>query len=305
MSESDTGDQQPDEHAERLTFAIGNILQLTVNEFMLMAQLEAFSFFKPMPANIDVRDGSDLYRKLEELGERLGGPPSLIYRGEGEPTPKFDTYVDAAIHEAITTFGRARTAVCRAQIYLTGSYFIRRNPECMNLPDDPEIRRILIDQTAHTFWEHAETAYIRLASHWDRVGQILDFAFFNIRQFDRDGFAAVVERVHTNVIPVNDALGGSESWKGLRRYQTSEQPDGLKWLLRRRNLLVHSLHLSPQSEPTSDDPIFQSAYNHLDAATRDKLKTGTPSEELHLMHTHLSAAAELFSEAVNVALLAR
>jgi hypothetical protein len=286
--------------AEHLASVLGNVLQVSANESVVAAQLEAFAFFSPMPANLDLAEGSTLHSKLGQLTTALGGPPEFIYAAEGE-MPKFDTYGDAAIREAINSFLLARSSVCRTHIYLIGSALIKRNPEFMHLPEDPDVQKAVVNQVEKNFWEHAETSYIRLASFWDRVGQLLDFAFFNIRQYERDGFAAVMDRICANFLPMNQS-GPSAAWKRLRSFQTSDKSDGMQWLSRRRNLLIHSLHLRPHRQDEPDNPIFTSAYNHLDEAVRNKLRQGTQEEELNLLHQHLSAGATLFLDAVEIAL---
>jgi len=67
--------------------------------------------------------------------------------------------------------------------------------------------------------------------------------------------------------------------------------------------LVHSLHLHSGASETSDNPIFSSAYNHLDEAIRNKLRQGSPEEELQQLHLHLNTAASLFHDVIEVALL--
>jgi hypothetical protein len=84
-----------------------------------------------------------------------------------------------------------------------------------------------------------------------------------------------------------------------RAFQTSEKEDGLKWLSRRRNLLVHSLYLRPiQENEGATDPsgvaLFTSEFNHLEASLRKKLAPGTPSEEIDRLNVQLQKAAELY-----------
>jgi hypothetical protein len=187
--------------------------------------------------------------------------------------------------------------------YLAISTLAER-PDDFRIADDGEMRIAIEVEMRERFWEHTETSFIRLASHWDRVGQLLDFAFFNIRQYERDGFAAVMDRIRSNILPVTAALANHQAWRRLRQYQTSEQPDGLKWLIRRRNFVVHSLHLSPPPPDRNEDPIFAVAYNHLDVAIKERLKPGSPKEELDLLHVQLQKAAGLFESAIDVALAA-
>ena len=173
-----------------------------------------------------------------------------------------------------------------------GTDALRRFPEVVNTEDE-EIRRLFQSNAEHAFWEHAENAFIKLCSYWDRVGQILDFTFFRIRQFERDGFTSVMDRLQANIVPVHEHVRNSIAWTALRKYQTSEREDGLKWLLRRRNLVVHSLYLRPIQTP-AEAKVFQSAYNHLEESLRRKLAPGTPRQEVNRLQRHLRAAAELF-----------
>jgi hypothetical protein len=288
-----------------LADVLSNVLTLSLNESRVVAQLEALGYFSPMPADIPRDDDAKVLKgKLDQLTENLGGPPSLIITKIGDAAPEFDFYIDAAIDEFIATFDRARMSVCRAHLFLIGNALIAKGQASAHLPHDPDIRDAMISEAVERFWEHAETAYIRLGSYWDRAGQILDFAFFNIRQYERDGFAAVMDRIRTNIVPVSVEVEASPVWKRMRDFQKSQRKDGLQWLVRRRNLLVHSLHLGPAPEDPKEDPIFTVAYNHLNEAARSKLKTGTPEEEISALHDQLARAAMLFENVVNLALLA-
>jgi hypothetical protein len=288
---------------ELLAKVLGNVLMQCMNESMVMVQLEAFSFFSPTPASLHLDDNTPLSDALNRLSSALGGPPQLIVVPDNAPHPYFDTYAEAAISEGIEAFLRARTSVCRTHLYLIGSALITSQPELMHLPEDPNIRRILITEVNERFWEHAETSYVRLASFWDRMGQILDFVFFNIRQYEHDGFAAVFDRIKCNFVPMSPQLRDSPAWIHLNEFQKSERKDGLKWLLRRRNLLIHSLHLSPTGHNDPVNPIFTCAFNHLEAAALKKLHPGTAEEELQWLHEHLGCAARLLQDIVDLSLL--
>ncbi len=290
---------EDDKVLDKFASIIGNTMQYVANESLLIAQLE--QYFDPKPASIVGDDASikELQNRVEKLVESLGGPPRLIILADGDPKPRYDLYPSAALHEVINMFHRTRKAVLRAHMFMIGSGMVRQKPEVLTLPDDEDFKKLILQNTEKTFWEHAETAFIRLASYWDRVGQLLDFAFFRIRLFERDGFSSVVERIRNNVVLVYPALATMPAWERIRSYQTSEKPDSLKWLLRRRNLLVHSLYLRPLAE-AEDDPIFESEFNHLDASLREKLAPGSIDEELRQIHVHLSKAAQLFPDVLDL-----
>jgi hypothetical protein len=206
------------------------------------------------------------------------------------------------MREVFAVFSRARNSVVRAHLFMVGSSLLADEPSLMGLPENSKATAQLIKLAQDAFWEHAEAAYIRLSSFWDRVGQVLDFAFFNIRKFDQNGFTAVVDRIHSNAVPMDNRLKYSGSWKRLRSFQASEQEDGLKWLLQRRNLLVHSLHLHPVE--ANDEGVFKSQFNHLDTAHREKLRPREPAEEVALLMGQLDTAGALFSDFLTVVELA-
>jgi len=284
---------------DKFVSVLGNTMQYVANETVLLARLE--QYFDPKPASIADTDEEIkiLQKRVEKLVQDLGGPPKLIIVKENEPKPRYDLYPAAALQEVISMFHRTRKATLRAHMFMIGSRMVRNKPDDLTLPENKEAQEYILSSAEVTFWEHAETAFIRLASFWDRVGQLLDFAFFRIRQFERDGFSSVVDRIKNNVALVHSELAANPAWERIRSYQTSEKADGLKWLLRRRNLLVHSLYLRPLEKP-DDDAIFESEFNHLDASLREKLAPGNIEEELTQIHVHLSKAAQLFPDILSL-----
>ena len=277
---------------DRLDRAIRDSMNYAANETRILAAFE--EFFSPRPARLCDSDEEEkaLYWRIHTITERLGGPARIIVTGDNEPLPLYDKYPVAAFQEALSVFNAARKCVCRAYMLQIGTDALRRFPDIVDTDDD-KIRRLVQSNAENAFWEHAENAFIKLCSYWDRVGQILDFIFFRIRQFERDGFTAVMDRIHANFLPVHQVIRNSLAWKALRKFQASVQEDGLKWLLRRRNLVIHSLHLQPIQTPAKGE-IFQSAYNHLEESLRRKLAPATPRQEVKRLQTHLRAAADLF-----------
>lgn len=278
---------------ERLATVLGNAVYYVTNEALVLAQYELFEedkFAKIRPDN----DSGSFDKRMSKVAEHLGGPPEFYLLREDEEPPAADRYPDAALQEALDVFRRARRSVLRAHMFMTGSSLLAKQPDIMNLPEDPDAAAMFITQAQAAFWEHAEAAYIRLHSFWDRLGQVLDFAFFNIRKFDQNGFYAVMERVAANVVPMNVHLKDSGSWKRLRAFQSSEREDGLKWLLLRRNLVVHSLHLHPVQG--NEEGMFKSQFNHLDAAHREKLRPRDPAGEVALLLGQLDRAGTLFAD---------
>lgn len=284
-------DSENESQKEGLATVLGNAVLYVTNEALVLAQYELFhedKFAKLWPES----DNDSFDKRMNTVAEHLGGPPKIYVLVEGEKPPAADRYPDAALHEALDVFHRARKSVLRSHMFMTGSSLLANQPDIMNLPDDPDAAAMFVKQAQAAFWEHAEAAYIRLFSFWDRLGQVLDFAFFNIRKFDQHGFYGVMERVAANVVPMNERLKASGSWERLRAFQSSEREDGLKWLLLRRNLVVHSIHLHPVQG--NEEGMFKSQFNHLDAAHREKLRPRDPAGEVALLLGQLDRAGALF-----------
>jgi hypothetical protein len=241
-------------------------------------------------------DGDAFNARMDSATEHLGGPPTYYLVKDGGKPPLADSYPEAVLREVMSVFDRARKSVIRAHMCMTGAATIEGSPQAFTL--DPKQLVTLGKVATEAFWEHAEAAYIRLTSYWDRVGQVLDFAFFNIRKFDQNGFTAVMDRVATNAVPMNERFKKNGSWTRLRAFQTSEKDDGLKWLLVRRNLIIHSLHLHPL--PAENEPVFESQFNHLDSAHRLRQKPRSMREEVEILTRQLQRAVELFDDFLHV-----
>lgn len=288
---------------QRFYHLLGEVVSHVANEPLLLVRYEQQqedAFARIWPNG----DSGPMSKRLDEIVLHLGGPPRYYILQQDENPPPEDGYPGAALQEVLAVFERARKSVIRAHMFLVGNQAVEDNPELLGHFDNPKVSDGIRALSSAAFWEHAEAAYIRLASYWDRVGQVLNFAFFNIRKFDRDGFQAVVDRIHANVVRMDDKLAKSSSWKMLRDFQTSGKDDGYKWLQERRNLVVHSLHLQPvppeedasesiESE-ADNDTVFTSQFNHLDHAHREKLRPREPRGEVLLLMNQLNMAGVLF-----------
>lgn len=289
------------EFYDRLAESLGGLMKHTLDEGVLLNNMD--EFFSPCPAKlVQTQDeAKGLEERLSKLSEKLGEPPVLNIVDEDESKlPRFDTYGAAAIQEILTIFHRCRRATSKAHLFFIGTSIVRDHPDWSKPPIEKENALKYSLTLENRFWEEVETAYIRLASFWDRVGQLMDFVFFNIRQYEKDGFSSVMDRIHVNYIPLYPILNTNEAWRDLRSYQTSENENGFKWLIRRRNLLVHSLHLSSFHKTEKEHPVFTSTYNHLRESIKKKLKPMTPEKELNQAHSHLQAAANLFKDVLDV-----
>ena len=161
---------------ERLARAIRDSMAYAANETRILAGFE--EFFSPRPARLWDSDEKEktFVLRIDRITKRLGGPPKYILEVQNEPQTVYDTYAIAAFKEVISVFYAARKFVCRAHMLQIGTDALRRFPEAVNTENE-EIRRMFQSNAEDAFWEHAENAFIKLCSYWDRVGQILDFIF--------------------------------------------------------------------------------------------------------------------------------
>ena len=177
---------------DRLTEILGKTLEHTANEAVVLARLE--EFFAPKPAKLAASDteAEALHRRVDRVIELLGGPPTSDTQGDN--CVHHDVYPLSAVSEVLNTFHRARKSVCRTHMFMIGIGIQEQIPDVWIVSDATE-RDAIMESCESAFWEHAETSFIRLAGFWDRVGQVLAFAFFGIRQFERDGFTSVMDLI--------------------------------------------------------------------------------------------------------------
>jgi len=291
--------KEEDNRTEVFVDALAEIMSQTFNEPALRRTCE--EFMNPAPAKLakSKDDKKKIQDRMNEINRQLGGPPNLIFLANGSKPKHYDTYPAAAIDQILCSFSRSRVLVSRAHMCFVGATAVKKNPEFWKPLLSVEQSKTYYDLAIEQFWEHAENCFIRMASLWDRVGQLLDFIFFNIRQYERDGFTRVFERIKINIGPMMD-LKSQPFWSSLNEYVSSEREDGLKWLLRRRNLLVHSMHLYERSEDSDEDPLFVAEYNHLEENIKKKLKLGTALMELDHIHTHLRKFVECFPNVLDL-----
>lgn len=291
------GKKRKPEDEDDFTKALGKIMSHTVNEPWMILDFE--KFMHPAPAKIALNQNGEkeLFNRIDRINKTLGGPPEFIYVLRGAKPKQYDTYPTLAIEQIICCFARARYSVCRAHIFYVGASTCKK--DLWKPPMTKEHAGLYYELIIERYWEQAEMCFIRIASLWDRIGQLLDFIFFNIRQYERDGFAKVFERIGVNCGPMTD-LKSKSFWTYLETYVNSEKDDGLKWLIRRRNLLVHSMHLDDNADNRNDGSLFISEYNHLEESLKTKLKPGSAQEELERIHRHLYKFTDAFSSVLDL-----
>jgi hypothetical protein len=92
-------------------------------------------------------------------------------------------------------------------------------------------------------WDHIEVAYFRAAACWDRIGQLLDFVFFNVRDY-REGFAETVKKLKANFdkedLPVR-RIRQSDDWVFVSQFEARDHGK----LTSKRNALTHRVSAGP------------------------------------------------------------
>ena len=277
-----------------LVETLTRVMSHAANEPTLIKRMEPH--LSPRPANIytDKADAEDLERHVHKFLNKIEPQQKIIITRDGEPLSPRDrirTYQVDISNELTDCFRVCRNAVCRLHMFYITHESVRVNRDLwVNMSEGDAM--VYGDLLAKSFWEALEIATVRLVSYWDRVGQLLDFVFFNIRQYERDGFPAVVERIKKNFAATFPDLASDASYKAFVEYANSEKPTGFKWLTRRRNLAIHSTRFRPHEDKR--DAMFEYEFNHFETRVIRDLALKSPKEELELIHEHLAKAAELF-----------
>lgn len=279
---------------------LADCLSYSVSDALVRSSLDRMA--SPKPANLakNSKQRKRLNDRIDKLCECLGAPPEIIVRLAKDDPPKYDTLVETTVEEILSAFHRSRRAVCRAQVCSLAVLTYKRCPTSLSLAVPQKAMPNILSLLDEQFYEHTETAYIRIAAYWDRVGHPLDFIFFNIRWSGRDGFIAVLDRLRANYVPVFPEMGSSPSWRALAAYADSCKADGLRWLLARRNLLAHSLHLRHDRVPEEGGSLYSLDLDQVQERASTKLKTGTTDDEIRHLNHHLDSAAQLFEHVLGI-----
>lgn len=289
-----------DNKLEELVNDLVHVVRWATLEPIVAKKMERFLDPKPITLVETSEEADKLRLRVETLAERLGAPPRLSISIDGKASESVnDEYGASALQELFSYFWRCRRSLVRAHLLFITIGTMENHKEYWKDSVSDEDHQALMHSFSSSMWEEFETTYIRLASYWDRAGQLLDFLFFNVRHYDREGFGSVMEKIHNNFSLVFPALAELNSWKSLNDFQRSEQPNGFKWLIRRRNLLVHSLHLRSLNDQP-EEPLFQFTFNHLEDKLRNKLRPSDSKTELHRLHSHLSKISSLLPDLLSL-----
>lgn len=233
---------------------------------------------------------------LQKVSCSLGGVPRIIINYTDTPKPQYDTFVDSLLHEILSMFWKTRRAVIKAHSQYVVVESMRYKKEFFEKPAPEDI----VLRIEEYLWDSIEVAYIRMASFWDRIGQLFSFSFFNIRQYEKDGFTSIMEKIHTNYRPILPTLEKLPEYSVIWEYSNNEKENGLKWVLQRRNTIAHSVGLDTNTRKPSK--TYDSKYNHLEIRKERKLNKKELKEELNQFHYHYGKICRLFEDCLKLSL---
>ena len=189
-------------HLDKVVDLLAACVVYPINDALVLSLLERVASPKPASLALTTKEKRQVNNRIKKLRQKLAAPPEFIIYLKKEGPPKFDTFGETALHEIVSAFDRSRHAVCRAHVCSLATVTYAQCPQVLRRVPPDRIREDIVNLIEERFWEHAEIAYIRLAAFWDRVSQLLNFIFFNIRQSERDGFPAVADRIRLNYVPM-------------------------------------------------------------------------------------------------------
>jgi hypothetical protein len=293
--------------ADHFVSVFCDVLKHDMDEDVILARMD--KHFDPIPAVLFSNEDEQkaLQKSVDQFSRRFDCNYSssiFILPFDANPATgkiKIKTYHISLLNEWFSYFHKCRRSVCRAHMYCITLGALDKHPHFW--PDmSEEMRAVAKNLMESRVWDALEIATARLASYWDRVGQILDFVFFNIKQYERDGFPLVLERIKRNFAMSCPDIYNSHAWHEMNKYANSEKQNGYKWLIRRRNLVVHSMQMKPR--PTYDnDVIFEYEFDHFEDRIVRDLAIKELREELLDIHSHLTSAASLVPFVIELATL--
>lgn len=240
---------------------------------------------------IDINLVENAQKNIKEIHSMLGGIPSLLISFKEKEKPIYDTYIESMMNELGFSIKKSYETALKVKFY-------SHLESLSNIYADPKVESVFSDIYKSEFWSYLEMAYIRMASVWDRIGRLLEFVFFNIRQYDKGGYLSTIEKIHINLIPMSDQLKNSNAWKNIWNYSKKQNINGLKWLLSRRNLIVHQVSLQEkESFDVANTEFYYSEHNHfLENTVKKKLKPMEIEEEVEQFKEHVETTLKLLKD---------
>jgi hypothetical protein len=157
------------------------------------------------------------------------------------------------------------------------------------------------EAVTEAFYDALEIAHVRLCGFWDRAAQLIGFVFFNMREFDRDVFGGVVEKVNVNVARGDPLFAEHSAWKELWSFARRPDEDGYQWLSSRRNQLSHSVSL-PRSS-TGVDRAHHHRSDNIGRKIAEKVRPAEPAIEMKRVAAQVRAMRIVGNSVVNLCML--
>lgn len=157
------------------------------------------------------------------------------------------------------------------------------------------------EAVTEAFYDTLEIAYVRLCGFWDRAAQLIGFVFFNVREFDRDVFGSVVEKVNVNVARGDPLFAEHPAWKELWSYARRQDEDGYQWLSSRRNQLSHSVSLPRRVRGAEGARTHRS--DNIGRKIAEKVRPAEPSIEMGRVESQVRAMRIVGNSVVDLCML--
>ena len=255
----------------------------------------------PIPKLVkDKKEEEEFNRLIQEIIYAHGGVPLVVIKKTGEKNPIYDTFIDSLISEILSMYQKTRRSIIKVQSQYAVVESLRYNKQFFKTPAPEEVVLMFEEY----FWDSLEIAYLRLASYWDRIGQLFSFSFFNIRKYDKETFTDIIEKINSNYVLTISELKSMPEYKELWDYSKLEDKNGLKWLLQRRNLIIHSVGINTKTNNLVKGELFDSKYNHLDEKISNKLKKSNLKDEISVINFHYIKMCEYFKNCLQLSIFA-
>ncbi len=130
------------EQTSRFVEFLGKLLDIEIN--FAVTEKRAEDYFDPKPARLAVDDkaAKSLDAALSSLANSLGSPPSvLILDHECEEPETYESYPVSVLSEMLSSFWKARRAICRVHLLFIAEQTVRTNPESMHLDESELIQK--------------------------------------------------------------------------------------------------------------------------------------------------------------------
>jgi len=158
-----------------------------------------------------------LNESVMKLESRCGARQLIVYQRTDPPrTVRVDRYVVYVINELYGAGIALAKSVSRAYVY-HAALVAHQDPTTLTVERKPEGFAEIVQGE---LWEAIEVVFLRAAGFWDRMGQLLEFIFFQVRDY-RDGFSGTIVKLKANFdvdgLPFR-RLRESRDWMWLKEF---------------------------------------------------------------------------------------